>query len=135
MQVNFDFFGPECRWDHALEYNKMAWDWPGSALTASTHTIHFDRLPTIKEARFLVVFWPLNNAWVNLVHMDDGPTNIVGIKQLTHPNTDMTRPRSVAADVTAQLQALAQLGVRKHLGYQLHGYLRIGVVRLEIDFG
>jgi len=128
----YNLFGPESRYGYALEYNLMQWGWPGSALTASTQYIRFDQIPPIEKATLLVVWWPLDNAWLNLIAFDGGPANIMGVTQFHTPDRSPSNPIPVRVDITQQMQSLHLTGVGKYLGYQLHGHLKVGVVRLEL---
>jgi hypothetical protein len=106
----------------ALGAASGTWAFPGSALSSSLIRFYFDYLPPITEAHWMVVWNPNTGAsstGIQLVQSDDGPSNIVPLRNITQAN--VSTPVTVRHDVTAALQALQQAGGIKNIGHRTAG--------------
>lgn len=130
-----DLAPPENRYGEALDYNVSQWGWTGGALTASTYLMRFDQPMTIVDAQMLLVWWPLDTAYIRFVYFDGGPANLVGFHTHTEPDRGTCCPVPKRFNVTSTFQALANNGVPKHIGFQCHGHSRLARVQLQLIYG
>jgi hypothetical protein len=127
LQTSINLFGPEPRaygTPEALECHPgTEYGWQGSALTASTRRVFFDQ--GLSSARLVVwrlVWMPrVERAAVRLIHMEDGPTNIVQLAEVVAEPGKLGPVVAPQRDVTAEFNALVRAGTPKHLGHQAKG--------------
>ncbi len=135
---NFQLFGPSQTSGAILSQITSSPVWVGAALTGSTHLFHFSKGMATADRAFLRVLWvPRNtNNYVQLVHFDDGPTNIVEMKRL-QGNGSMN-PANQGILVTDEFNSLVAAGVDKNIGFRIGGdgiiQWTLLEVQLEIDF-
>lgn len=99
--------------------NSTTYTWNGAALSNNVSTFRFDFQPgkTIRYARLICVWTPNSTlAGIQLIHMDDGPSNITSFGEC--PHTGQVTPIVSSVDITAQLNTLIANGVKKHIGWQ-----------------
>ena len=115
------------------------WSWIGSATTASTKTFEFQLgFPSLSLAMWRVI-WRTNSVYqyAGLFHMDNGPSNITQIAQMTGDGTG--NPANQALDVTTALNTLITNQTYKNIGFRVWGdstpsAMRIYEVRLELTW-
>jgi hypothetical protein len=121
IQTWIDFLGPEARaWEALTGNGSASYTWQGSALTASTNTVYFHLLSPARWVRWVLVWNPQGNstAGVQIAHMDDGPTHLTPIAEIT--GSTAATPIVSAVVLTSAWNALVG-GSYKHLGMQTRG--------------
>jgi 3-methyladenine DNA glycosylase Mpg len=107
--------------------------WPGSALSAHVQTLWFNLgLPTAQWVRAVIIWNPRGNAnnGVRLAYMDDGPTNLTTLYEVT--GSTATTPIVGNDDVTIEWNALVSGLTYKHIGYQTKGNPYVYKVTIEV---
>lgn len=103
--------------------NGANWQWPGTALSASTSPFYGDKLNhSLCYARWVLVWNPstgISPTGVRLVLCDSGPTNLVEMCEIRQ--TYYNSPRVDAVDVTAKLNELITNKQFKQIGQQTFG--------------
>ncbi|KRR18136.1 discoidin domain-containing protein [Bradyrhizobium retamae] len=97
------------------------YQFPGSALTASTIAFYANQGMRLQQARWLVALTPghaSNATRIRVVNFDSGPNNIVSMAEISATGTT---PLTGGADITISLLGLINAGVFKQLGYQIAG--------------
>lgn len=133
LQTTLDLMGVESRASEALVgAGQAAYQWPGSALSASTRALWFNLgLGAIVFARWLLVWTPQEpTAGVRLVSCASGPRDLRVMAEQT--GSDRSTPLTAAVDVTASLRALQDGGEMAFIGHQLCGRPTVFSSTLEL---
>jgi hypothetical protein len=129
-------FGPVQAEGALIQTPTSLWEFPGSALTASTKTYWFsDPFPGILSVVWRLIWKPESTANVaRLVYFDDGPANIVPIAYIY--GTAAGGPVNVTAIVSPEFQALAANKQYKNIGWQVigNGSAPITVYESRLEF-
>jgi hypothetical protein len=108
VQNDFDFFGPEPRASNALigDASASGYNFPGSALSASTRSIQHYANARLTHAVFDVAWNPQGDAecGIQLVSFKEGPSEIKEVHSFT--GSGSATPIHSTQDVTDQLQTV-----------------------------